>query len=208
MERPVGTVERPQPGSGAADSGYDALEQELARGGITAFEAPLLALYRGPVRPSAGRMGAATAAWFALVFGLCYVALPALTEVTGLHRGLLQTAPVAALSFGATAFATAVAASVIRPTLDGARDPVAAATLGGLLSWAALHHSSALLRPFWAMGAVELATFLALNVLELFLVGSMLASLTRSRLAAFGLGAGWQVISVGLFLTLWALLLG
>jgi hypothetical protein len=206
MERPVGTVERPK--TRAESFGRDELERELIFGGITPFEAPLIAMYRGPVRPRAGVMGVATLAWFALVFGLCYVGLPAFAELTGLHRGLLSTAPVAAVSFAATAGVTAVAAAAIRPTLDAARDPVLAATLGGLGTWAVVHNVTPYLRPFWDMTLVELGTFLSFNVLEMFLVGAMLASLTRSRLAAFGLGVGWQVVSLGLFLTLWALLVG
>lgn len=207
MERPVGTVERPETRT-EHGRGLDALEQELLRGGITPFEAPLLAVYRGPVRPTAGVMGGATLAWFALVFGLCYVALPAFAELTGLHRGLLSTAAVAGVSFGATSFVTAVVAALVRPTIDAARDPVLAATLGGLGAWGILHNTSPLLRHFWEMSLVELGTFLAFNVLEMFLIGAMLASLTRSRVAAFGLGAGWQVVSIGLFLTLWSLLVG
>jgi hypothetical protein len=182
------------------------LRQDLVHGGVTVFEAPLLAVYRGPSRPRAGAMALATGAWFALVFALCYVALPAFAELTGLHRGLLSTTPVAAVSFGATAFVTAVGAALVRPTVSAAvRDPVLAATLGGFATWALVHNTVSALRPFWAMSFVELGTFLTFNALEMFLIGSMLASLTRSRVAAAALGAGWQVVSLGLFLTLWAL---
>jgi hypothetical protein len=210
MQRSVGTVDRSETQSGGGfddDLERDLLREQLVRGGVTAFEAPLLAVYRGASRPAAGPMMAATGAWFALVFALCYVALPAFGELTGLHRGLLGTTPVAALSFGATAFVTAVTAGIVRPSISGAtRDPVLAATLGGLLVWGVVHNTSWLLRPFSAMSFVELGTFLTFNVIEMFLVGSMLASLTKSRVLAFGLGGTFQLVSLGLFLTLWRIL--
>lgn len=208
MDRP----ERAEPRATRAPEPHgDLLEQELLRdgmlrGNVTVFEAPLLAVYRGPVRPKPGVVAMATGAWFALVFALCYVALPAFAEITGLHRTLLSTTPVAALSFGATAFVTAIGAALVRPTLSAAtRDPVFAATAGGLLTWALVHNLADALRPFWAMSFTELGTFLVFNVIEMFLIGSMLASLTRSRAAAFALGSAWQVVSMGLFLTFWSL---
>ncbi len=157
-----------------------------------------------------GVMLSATAAWLGLVFGLCYVALPALFSVLGWNAGLLGALPLSALSFGGASLVTVVGASVLRPGIRlgvrASRDPVLSATAGGLLTWGLVHNTADVLRPFWSMGGTELATFLGANVLEMFLLGALLASFTRSRLLAFGLGGAFQFLALGLFVFLAGLL--
>ncbi|MCB9686923.1 MAG: hypothetical protein H6735_17925 [Alphaproteobacteria bacterium] len=163
-----------------------------------------------PQRLPAGVMLGATATWLGSVFALCYVALPAAMAITGVNATVLMSAPRALISFGMGAFVVAVAAAIARPAIrlgfGGPRDPVVSATLGGLGVWAVIHNTSALLEPFWAMSPMELLTFVAANIVEMTLLGMMFASFTRSRAVAMALGGGFQLLTMGLFLTLLTLI--
>ncbi len=55
------------------------------------------------------------------------------------------------------------------------------------------------------MGTAELATFVGLNIIEMSLIGMMLASFTRSITKAFALGMSFQLLVLGLILGLFAL---
>lgn len=155
-----------------------------------------------PLRALVGAM----ATWFSGVFLTCYIAIPLLFAILGINGGVLAAAPFALPAFAISAFIAIVTAAVAQPKvrLDtwGPRDPVFSAALGGLGVWAIVHNTSDLLRPFSSMGPIELPTFLALNVLEMTLLGMMFASFTRSRAVAMAMGAGFQMLMLGLVLTL------
>lgn len=154
-------------------------------------------------------LGRAMAAWLGATFALCYLAGPLLLAGTGLNVRLLAGLPAGAPAFLMASLVAIVAAALVRPEvrLDprGPRDPVISAALGGLAVWAVVHNTSALLVPFAWMSPLELGTLVGLNVLEMSLVGMMLASFTRSRPVAALLGAGFQLLMLGLALTLMAL---
>lgn len=159
-----------------------------------------------PRRLPALRMGGAMATWLAVVFGVCYIGAPLLLAGLGLSAGALAMFPYSLIGFGGAGLLAMLVAMVIRPkvslTLAGPRDPVIAATLGGLTSWAIIHNTNVLLMPFAAMTAPHLALFAAANVLEMALLGMMFASFTRSKVVAFTLGALFQVISMWIALSL------
>jgi len=148
----------------------------------------------------------AMAVWLSMIFATCYVALPTVLAMTGLNGGLLTSAifsfPAFALASIVSVVGAAVAKPEIRLDLAGSRDPVLSATVGGLGVWALIHNTNALLVPFNHMGTAELASFLALNVLEMSLLGMMFASFTRRKLVAMALGGGFQFLMLGLALTL------
>lgn len=192
---------------------WDELELELRalqRAEDPVSSLPVYVPRHTPRRLKPGAMLGATASWLAMVFALCYVAFPAMMLVSGINRTLWMSTRVSVVSFGMTAFVVAVGAAIVRPTVRlgsvGPRDPVVSATLGGLGVWALIHNTSALLLPFWAMGPAELLTFVSANVVEMTLIGMMLASFTRSRAVALALGGGFQLVAMGLFLTLLSLL--
>lgn len=155
-------------------------------------------------------LGGAMAAWLALTFGLCYVALPSLLAIVGLNTGVISGFWFSLPAFGMASLVAVIGALVARPRvrldLLGPRDPVLAATLGGLGVWAVVHNTSSLLVPFTQMGPLELASFLSLNVVEMGLLGMMFASFTRRPSVALAMGGGFQLLVLGLVLTLMTLL--
>jgi len=172
------------------------------------FDEPLIRLEdfgavdaQGKIRRPA-LMGA-MAAWMSMVFMVCYLAIPMATSTLGLYgSGVLSGAWFNFPSFVMASVLAIFAAIAVRPTIRtdflGPRDPVLSATVGGLLTWGIVHNLSPLLRPFSDFSAVELATFASLNVVEMSLIGMMLASLTKSRMVAFGLGSAFQVVQLGI----------
>ncbi len=188
---------------------WDELELELralTRPEVSHDSVPVYAPKSLPKRLPARAMFGATATWLAMVFTLCYIALPLGLAVSGLNGAVIGSTQYALPAFGLGAFVVAVGAAVVRPAVrlgfGGPRDPVVSATLGGLGVWALIHNTSSLLEPFWNMSPGELASFVALNVVEMGLLGMMLASFTRSRAVALALGGGFQLLTMGLFLTL------
>jgi hypothetical protein len=155
-------------------------------------------------------LGGAMASWLALVFGVCYVAMPALFAIVSLNSGVIGSLSYALPAFGMASLVAIVGALVARPTIRldtfGPRDPVLAATVGGLAVWAVVHNSSSLLQPFLQMGPLELASFVALNVVEMTLLGMMFASFTRRSGVALAMGGGFQLLVLGLTLTLMTVL--
>ncbi len=108
-------------------------------------------------------------------------------------------------AFAITLAVTVSGIAIARPKVSletTRREPIIAATLGGLVPWAILHNILPSLIPFADMTAGSLISFLAVNVLESALFGAMLASFTRSPRRAFALGAGFQL----LFMTLCTIL--
>jgi hypothetical protein len=154
-------------------------------------------------------MGTAMATWLGLVFVTCYFGLPLLMAGAGLNAGVLAALPYALPAFALASFVAVVGAMVAQPKvrLDwrGRRDPVISATLGGLGVWALIHNTSALLVPFGEMTGLELVSFLGLNVLEMSLLGMMFSSFTRRHSVALALGGGFQLLLMGLVLTLMSL---
>ena len=148
----------------------------------------------------------AMAAWLSMIFATCYVALPTALAVTGVNAGLLGSALFSFPAFAMAALISIVGAAIAKPSihldLGSRRDPVLSATLGGLGVWAVIHNTNPLLVPFSHMSAAELASFVALNVLEMSMLGMMFASFTRRKLVAFALGGGFQFLMLGLALTL------
>ena len=159
------------------------------------------------IRPR--HLGSATAAWLLGVFALCYIALPMAAASVGLFTEFWSHVIFNLPGFALAALVTAVGVMVARPKITtdvrATRDPVIAATSGGLLTWAIVHNLSAVLLPFAAMGTAELATFIGLNIIEMSLIGMMLASFTRSITKAFALGMSFQLLVLGLILGLFAL---
>ena len=143
------------------------------------------------------------------VFGLCYLALPLAATSLGLYSDfwsqLFFNLPAFVLATGIASVGAMVARPTIKTDVRAARDPVIAAGVGGLLTWAIVHNLSSLLVPFAAMDLIELATFIGLNVIEMGLIGMMLASFTRSTVKAFALGMWFQLLVLGLILGLCAL---
>ena len=168
---------------------------------LTSFQRPLPASVTPQLIPTGSLVGA-MAGWFGLVLAVCYVASPVLRASLGLLDNLPAHLVFNIPAFLMTGFVATIAAAIARPTVtlspNAPRDPVLAATLGGLLTWGVVHNLSPLLEPFAAMGPAELAAFVAANVVEMTLLGMMLASFTRSSRTAFGLGALLQLLMLGL----------
>ncbi|MEQ1505941.1 MAG: hypothetical protein ABMB14_27140 [Myxococcota bacterium] len=151
-------------------------------------------------------LGGAMFTWLSLVFVTCYLVFPIVLAATGVTHGILAAAPFSLPAFALASFVSIVAAQIASPKIKldvrASRDPVLSATLGGLGVWAVVHNSSALLEPFWAMGPTEFASFFALNVLEMTMLGMMFASFTQRRSVALALGGGFQLLVLGIVLTL------
>jgi hypothetical protein len=154
-------------------------------------------------------MGAAMASWLSLIFIACYFVGPLLMAGVGLNAGVLAALPYALPSFALASFVAIVGAMVAQPKIRldwrGRRDPVISATLGGLGVWALVHNTSDLLVPFSDMSALELGSFVGLNLLEMSLLGMMFSSFTRRHSVALALGGGFQLLLMGLILTLMSL---
>ena len=190
------------------------LDLDFANTALTKAEVALLTARSVPgetrtLAPS--ELGGAMIAWFSIVFALCYLLLP-----TGLALlGLPTTNVLFNLWFMLPAYFAAglvawVTALVVRPKvrLDGPRDPVVAASVGGLGVLVIAQNS--LGWPFFTfseMSPAMLACFLGMNLVEMTLLGMMFASFTRRPLVAFAVGAGFQLLSIGLQLTALALAL-
>lgn len=148
----------------------------------------------------------AMSAWLSMVFSTCYVGLPLALATLGIDTGVLSSSFFALPAFVMASFVAVIGAAVARPEIRlataGPRDPVVSAALGGLVTLAIVHNTSPFLLPFASMSAVGLTAFLALNVLEMTLLGMMFASFTRSRLVAAALGSGFQLLVLGLVTTL------
>lgn len=176
------------------------LPQELVRSESTG-PAP------GPVRPDA--LGPAMLGWMALVFGICYLALPTVSAMFGLYDGLLAGVLFNLPAFVLATFVTVAAATAVRPRVHTdvrrARDPVLSAAAGGLLTWGLLHNTAPFLRHFSEFGSGELLAFVGVNVVEMTLIGMMLSSFTRSRVVSFALGGLFQLLVFGLLLALLAI---
>lgn len=153
--------------------------------------------------PTSALMGA-MAAWMAAVFGVCYVALPTLLSAVGWTWGVLDGVWFNLPSFVLASFVAIIGAAALRPTVrtdvTAPRDPVIAASAGGLLTWCVVHNMAPFLRHFDEFAALELVGFIFVNIVEMTLIGMMLASLTRSRAVAFGLGSAFQLLVLGLVL--------
>jgi hypothetical protein len=191
---------------------HPATAAEKPRTVIPTFDHPLANVQfpsSTPVDIRPRQLGTASVAWLAGVFGLCYIALPIAAASVGLFTDFWSHVFFNLPGFALATLVTAVGAMVARPKITtdvgATRDPVIAATSGGLLTWAIVHNLSPVLLPFAAMGTAELATFLALNLLEMSLIGMMLASFTRSVAKAFALGMWFQLLVLGLVLGLFAL---
>jgi len=155
-----------------------------------------------------GALARAMGAWLLMVYLVCWVGLPlASVAITGSSGSLFVSGVLNAPVFLLATLVTVVAAAVANPTVvlatDTRRDPVVSAFAGGLLSWAVIHNVMPFLIPFAAMSTPGLAILVAINVVEMALVGMMLASFTRSHAVAFGLGAGLRWLIAGLLTLYW-----
>jgi hypothetical protein len=74
-----------------------------------------------------------------------------------------------------------------------------------LVGWALVVNTLPFLVPFSAYSPFALALFVAINVVEMSLLGMMFASFTRRRSVAFALGAAFQWLTGGLLLLFLAL---
>ncbi|MEZ4319636.1 MAG: hypothetical protein R3F61_19125 [Myxococcota bacterium] len=152
-----------------------------------------------PARALAG----AVSSWFALVFAVCYLALPAIASVLGLYDGMLANLVPNTLSLGLMALFTTALTVTIGPKIvtnvAARRDPVVAATLGSLVVWAGGQELLPQLLSLSSMSMVEGLTFFGINVVESSMFGMMLASFSRTPLKAFALGAAFQSFLLFLF---------
>ncbi|MCB9741108.1 MAG: hypothetical protein H6740_00585 [Alphaproteobacteria bacterium] len=171
---------------------------------------PIAVVGKDYLVPTTKDLRRAVAAWTAVVFGSCYVALPFFAEVFGLYPGLLRNLGASALGLTGLAMATMLGISVFKPDVRipadlrrAPKDPIIAASLGGFLMWAFLHNTLPWVVPFSWMTGTMLLTFVAFNALEMSLWGAMLSSFTRSRGKAFALGAAFQLG----FFALWTMAL-
>jgi len=160
-----------------------------------------------------GVLAGAAAAWMSMTFLLCYVFLPLTRQALGLRYGSAPSLVEEGIMLGGSLAAFGVALATVvggialtKPKVSlevSRREPVIAATLGGLMPWAILHNTLPSLVPFAEMGGGALLSFLAVNLLESAMFGVMLASFTRSPGKAFGLGFGFQILfmTLGVILT-------
>jgi hypothetical protein len=190
------------------------LDLDFANTALTKAEVALLTARSTPgeVRQLApAELSGAMIAWFSMVFSLCYILVPTGLALVGLPTlNVLVNLDYLLPSYVAAGFVAWVAAMVVRPKvrLDGPRDPVVAASVGGL--GVLLIAQNSLGWPFLTFGQMTpaaLAIFLALNLVEMTLLGMMFASFTRRPSIAFALGAGFQLLSLGLQLTALSLVL-
>lgn len=147
-------------------------------------------------------------AWMSVVFGVCYVGLPMLSAALGWYEGVLGGILFNLPSFLLATFVAVIAAAAanpkVRTDVRANRDPVISAAAGGLLTWLVVHNLSPFLKHFDQFASMELFAFVFMNVIEMTMIGMMLASFTRSKVAAFGLGVGFQLLVLGTVLGLFA----
>ena len=149
-----------------------------------------------------GRFLAAATMWAMATFLLCYIALPIGYSVAGLRPfTLFWTLPGNVLAFGfawtltaAVMLTRASAEGGVRVDLHGlsGSDRIPAAMLGGLAVWGLLHNLLPGLMPFGTMSLSFLGVFLVSNIIENVLFGTILATITKTRRAAFAAGAAFQ----------------
>lgn len=145
----------------------------------------------------------AVAAWFGLVYAVCYVALPTAGTAVGLYSNLIPNLVVNTFALIPAALITMGLVALTKPDvvthLRAKRDPVIAATLGSLLVWFGLMETVSAVQPLSSMPWYEALTFLGFNVVEQSMFGMMLASFVRTPGKAFALGAAFQILLVSLF---------
>lgn len=148
-------------------------------------------LTEAPEVPNETLVGA-TAAWLGGTFLVSYLLLPALYAILGVGGlgifAFWQQFPAFLLVSAGVAAGVSIARPRVRLT-DAKLDPVAAGTLGGLGMWALTQN---ILFPFALMSTFSMVAFIALNVVENLMIGSMLASFTKRAETAFTLAAGFQ----------------
>jgi energy-converting hydrogenase Eha subunit B len=154
-----------------------------------------------PVRP----LAAAVSCWLAMVFLACHLALPVAFSAAGLGAGMAAYTVAAVPAFGFASFVALIGVLAARPlvsTTRAAADPVLAAVLGALGAWVLVQNSMpGLLPPFSAMSGAQVAAQVAVNGLEASLLGVMFASFTRRPAVAFALGAAFELVLLGVALT-------
>jgi hypothetical protein len=174
----------------------------------TTFDEPLLVSSytssSAPRQVPAQALAGAVVTWLAIVYGLCYLALPLFASALGLHTVFIGNLVLNTLAFVPMALLTAGLVSAMRPEVvtkaSAPRDPVLAATAGSLLVWFGAHELSPLLSSITSMPVGEMLSFVTMNVVEAGMIGMMLASFTRSPLKAFALGAAFQTLLSAFFL--------
>jgi hypothetical protein len=151
---------------------------------------------RGEIAVPREKLAAAATAWMLLVFGLCYIAIPAAFEAVRLRDSQLFLIPQKIQSLGMVWAGVMAFIAIGRPQvrLDGRIDPILSAAGGGLLVWGILHNVIPILEPFVRMPLDFLIAFVAANIVENVLFGAMLASFVKSRRAAFLLGGLFQLV--------------
>jgi hypothetical protein len=156
------------------------------------------------VRPRPRALAGAMSAWFLLIFAVCYVAIPAALGAAGASDGMLINLLFNAPAFVLAGFVTILSATALRwrVRIGGPTDPVVPAALGGLAAWALIHNTTPFLTSFTDFGLIEFVGFFGLNVVEMGMLGMMLASFTSSRIKAFALGASFQFLFLGMVLGL------
>jgi len=175
--------------------------------GVRFDEPPIIRSYTrssGPRTVPARALAGAISSWFAIVFAVCYLALPALATVLGLYSGMLPNLIPNTLAIGLMALITTSLAVATQPRIItnvmAKPDPVIAATLGSLIVWAGGQELLPQLQALTSMPLVESLTFIGINIVESTMLGMMLASFVRSPLKAAALGAGFQAFLLVLFM--------
>ncbi len=165
-----------------------------------------------PVRAPTGRFLAATTAWAAITFAICYIALPVVYYAFGLRPYALSH------NFGSEAVAFAFAWSIAlffiytkaRATqgvhIDFealvSSDRIPAAMVGGVLSWAVAHNTLPGLASFGEMPSLFFQVFLLANLFENALLGTVFASVATTRSNAFFVGFIFQALLTAIAVTL------
>lgn len=171
------------------------------------FDQPLLirnyTTSSAPRSVPAPALAGAVSGWFAIVFAVCYLALPLGATMLGLYSGMLANLIPNTLALGLMALLTTAMAISVRPKIvtnvAARRDPVIAAALGSLAMWAGGQEFLPQLQALSAMPLWESLTFVGMNVVESSLFGMMLASFVRTPARAFALGAAFQAMLLFLF---------
>ena len=136
---------------------------------------------------------AATASWLALTFALCYAIIPTALTVTNLGGSAILGFWPQFPAFILAAIAATAGVAIAKPRIDlhqPSRDPVLAATAGGLAMWFLLQNT--VLMPLALIGPWSALALVLANVVEMTLLGTMFASFTKRPLQAMMMGAGFQ----------------
>ncbi len=156
--------------------------------------------------PGAVQLALAALGWLLGVWAICYVGLQLFAILLGFRSRFAH--PIeAGVAWLTASLVVAFALLSWRPNIppDTRRDPVISAAAGGLLVWALASNTLPVFRPFNHFGTGEFVWFVGQNIVEMFLLAVVWASLTRRPLLAFGLGAGFQVLVTGISALLLAL---